>query len=87
MVKISLADIADLISNGEKLSLPLNLADISCHMQAVVRSVQLIIQAYSQVYGHERLDGFIKAILTSRATMLQFSTKIEFSAPESECGS
>jgi len=54
------------------------LAEIPCHTQAVERTVKLVTQASSKVYGHERRDGFIRATLASRATMPTFDTKSEF---------
>jgi len=70
--------IAHLISRGEKPTLAVSLAEIPCHTQAVERTVKLVTQAASKVYGHERRDGFIRATLASRATMPTFDTKSEF---------
>jgi len=70
--------IADLISRGEKPTLAVSLAEIPSHTQAVERTVKLVIQASSKVYGHERRDGFIRTTLASRATMPTFDTKSEF---------
>lgn len=65
----------------------MNSTDIECQMQAIECNVKLITQTSSKVYEHEWCGGFIRAILSSCATMLQFDTKWESAVYKSAAGS
>jgi len=51
---------------------------IPCHSQGVERSIKLVTEASSSVYGAEARDGFIKARLKSRDLLPTFETKSDF---------
>lgn len=51
-----------------------------CHTQAVERTVKLVTEASSKVYGQENRDNHIKTILKSRSSMPSFKTKKDFQA-------
>ena len=51
---------------------------LPCHTQAVQRTVNLVTEAASNVYGHEERDGFIRSTLLSEEKMPCFETKKDF---------
>jgi len=63
---------------GDKFSFP----RLSCHTQAVERTVKLT-EAASKVCGPEKRDGFIRTTLRSREKMPSLETKNDFQFKES----
>ena len=49
-----------------------------CHNQAVERVIKIVTESSSKVYGHDKLDGYIRVLLNRRKLMPLFDTKSEF---------
>ena len=69
---LSVDEIRDLVTT------PLKVAANPCHTQAVERSIRLITEAASSVFGHDARDGFIRQRMLSWKEVVNADTKVDF---------
>jgi hypothetical protein len=50
----------------------------TCHSQGVEHCVKMVTEVSSSVYGIEKTDGYIRAVIKSRDFMPSFETKQDF---------
>ncbi|CAG5033030.1 unnamed protein product [Parnassius apollo] len=73
---ISDEQLQDLIENGGNAIL--KFMRLSCHTQALERSVKVVTEAALSVCEKKRREGFIKSKLASRKVTPKFETKKDF---------
>jgi hypothetical protein len=73
---LSIKELLEILKKGETVLC--EIAEISCHSQAVERAVKIVSETALAVCSREKRDGLIRVKLISRSKMSSFGSKKDF---------